>query len=97
MNNERTTLAALADERASEKTVTLTIDGVSVNVADGATILDAAEEAGIRIPTLCFLRDVSAISSCRVCVVEVEGAGALMPACSTKAAEAWWSQPIRNV
>ena len=50
MNNERTTLAALADERASEKTVTLTIDGVSVNVADGATILDAAEEAGIRIP-----------------------------------------------
>lgn len=87
MNNERTTLAALADERASEKTVTLTIDGVSVNVADGATILDAAEAAGIRIPTLCFLRDVSAISSCRVCVVEVEGAGALMPACSTKAAE----------
>ena len=65
--------------------VELTIDGVRVDIARGATILDAAEEAGIRIPTLCFLRDVSAISSCRICLVEVEGTGELVPACSTKA------------
>ena len=72
---------------AGDDLVALVIDGTPVEVARGTTILDAAHAAGVRIPTLCFLRDVSAISSCRVCVVEVEGADALMPACSTAAAE----------
>ena len=61
----------------------LLIDGISVTVPEGATILDAAAAAGVRIPTLCFLKDVSAIGSCRVCSVEVEGIDELVPACNT--------------
>ena len=63
----------------------LTIDGVSVEAPQGATILDAAKAAGIRIPTLCFLKDCSAAASCRVCVVEVAGQASLMAACNTPA------------
>lgn len=51
----------------------ITIDGIALDVAEGSTILDAARVAGIRIPTLCFLKERSAIASCRVCVVDVEG------------------------
>ena len=51
----------------------LTIDGIAVEVPEGATILDAAKKAGIYIPTLCFLQGCSAAASCRVCVVEVAG------------------------
>ena len=67
--------------------VNLTIDGVSVEVPQGSTILDAARAANIHIPTLCFLKNVSDIASCRMCVVEVEGVQGLMPACSTLAEE----------
>ena len=61
----------------------LTIDGIQVNVPEGWTILAAARKAGINIPTLCFLRNVNAIGSCRICSVEVEGKDALVPACNT--------------
>lgn len=61
----------------------ITIDGSTLEVAEGATILEAARQAGIRIPTLCYLKDVSAIASCRVCVVEVEGQKYPVPACAT--------------
>lgn len=67
--------------------VNLTIDGVSVEVPQGSTILDAARAANIHIPTLCFLKNVSDIASCRMCVVEVEGVQGLLPACSTLAEE----------
>lgn len=63
----------------------VTVDGVCVQVPEGATILDAAEVAGIRIPTLCYLKNVSAIGSCRVCVVDVMGVDRPVPACSTAA------------
>lgn len=53
--------------------VTLTIDGQQVTVPEGSTILEAAEAAGIHIPTLCYLKGVSQTGSCRVCVVEVGG------------------------
>ena len=61
----------------------LTIDGINVSVPDSFTIVAAARKAGIRIPTLCFLKGVSCIASCRVCVVEVEGRSELVTACST--------------
>lgn len=67
--------------------VNLAIDGVSVEVPQGSTILDAARAANIHIPTLCFLKNVSDIASCRMCVVEIEGVQGLMPACSTLAEE----------
>ncbi len=65
--------------------INLAIDGISVEVPRGATILDAANVAGVHIPTLCFLKNVSDIASCRMCVVEIEGAQGLLPACSTLA------------
>ncbi len=65
----------------------LTINDMAVEVADGATVLDAAKLAGVRIPTLCYLENVQAIGACRLCVVEVEGARSLVPACVAPATE----------
>ena len=66
---------------------TLFIDSIPVTVPDGATILEAAGQAGIKIPTLCYLEHVQAIGACRVCVVEVEGGKALAASCGTPATE----------
>ena len=62
------------------KMVNLKINGQDVSVPAGTTILDAAKSAGIKIPTLCYLRDINAIGACRVCVVEVKGARSLVAA-----------------
>jgi len=62
-------------------TVKLTINGIAAEVPAGSTILDAAHSVGIRIPTLCYLKDVNAIGACRMCVVEVKGAKAFAAAC----------------
>lgn len=67
--------------------VKLTINGKKISVPEGTTILDAAREAGISIPTLCFLKDINEIGACRVCVVEVEGCSKLVTACNNLAAE----------
>lgn len=66
---------------------TLTINGTPVAVEEGCTILDAAKEAGIRIPTLCHLDGVSDIGACRLCLVEVKGINKLLPACVTEVTE----------
>ncbi|MBX7235137.1 MAG: (2Fe-2S)-binding protein [Caldilineales bacterium] len=68
-------------------TLHLTIDGQRVSAPAGATILDAARTAGIRIPTLCHHPDLSTVGACRMCVVSVRGARALQTACTTPAAE----------
>ena len=61
--------------------VNITIDGISLYVPDTYTILEAAKEANISIPTLCFLKDINEIGCCRMCVVEVKGSKALQAAC----------------
>jgi iron-only hydrogenase group A len=66
---------------------TLTIDDVRVEVPEGATVLEAARRAGVRIPTLCYLEEVQAIGACRVCLVEVEGARTLVASCTQPATE----------
>jgi bidirectional [NiFe] hydrogenase diaphorase subunit len=66
---------------------TLTIDGQPVAIAEGATILAAAKEAGIPIPTLCHLDGVTDVGACRLCLVEVEGINKLLPACVTEVSE----------
>ncbi|MFL6294226.1 MAG: 2Fe-2S iron-sulfur cluster-binding protein [Thermoanaerobaculia bacterium] len=66
-------------------TVELTIDGEKVAVPEGATLLDAARQLGIETPTLCYLESLTPVNVCRVCVVELEGARTLVPACSRKA------------
>jgi predicted molibdopterin-dependent oxidoreductase YjgC len=65
--------------------VQLTVDGRPVAVPEGATLLDAARQLGIETPTLCFLESLTPVNVCRVCVVEVEGSRALVPACSRRA------------
>ena len=61
--------------------VHVTIDGIQVYVPDTYTVLEAAKEINIHIPTLCFLKDVSEIGCCRMCLVEVKGTRALQAAC----------------
>jgi len=63
----------------------LTIDGKSVEVAEGSTLLHAAEQAGVEIPTLCHAPDVRPLTSCMVCVVEETASQRLLPACSAPA------------
>lgn len=69
------------------KKITLTINGKIIQAQPGTTILEAAREHGIQIPTLCFLKELGAVGACRVCVVEVEGEETLQAACSTPVAE----------
>jgi predicted molibdopterin-dependent oxidoreductase YjgC len=65
--------------------VELTVDGQTVRVFDGSTILDACRQIGIDTPTLCYGDTLTPVNVCRVCVVELEGARTLVPACSRKA------------
>ncbi len=69
------------------KTVNLKINGIPVSVPEGTTILEAARKAHIEIPTLCFLKDVNCVGSCRMCVVEATGARGLVAACVYPVAE----------
>ena len=59
------------------------VDGQTVEVEPGATILDAATAAGRYVPTLCFDERMAPFGACRVCMVGMEGAGAPVAACTT--------------
>ena len=66
---------------------TLSINGHAVAMATGTTLLAAAREVGVPIPTLCHLEGLSPVAACRLCLVEIEGSGKLQPACLTPVAE----------
>ena len=63
--------------------VNITINGKQIAAREGSTILEAARENGIIIPSLCFLKGVNEIGACRVCVVEIEGSDRLSASCNT--------------
>ena len=65
----------------------ININNRPVQVAEGATILEACRSVGIEVPTLCYLKDVSQNASCGVCVVEVKGAKSLLRSCITQVTE----------
>ena len=67
--------------------ISITINGKSLSVAEGKTILEAARENGILIPTLCYLKEINEVAACRMCVVEVKGCERLVAACNTTVAE----------
>jgi predicted molibdopterin-dependent oxidoreductase YjgC len=69
-------------ERTGAREVELTIDGATVRVPDGSTLLEACTAAGVATPTLCYLGTLTPVNVCRVCVVEVETSRALVPSCS---------------
>ena len=66
---------------------TLTIDGKHVGAEESETILEAATDAGINIPTLCHLDGLTNVAACRLCLVEIAGSKKLLPACVTNVAE----------
>ena len=66
---------------------TLTIDGQMISAEEEQSILDAARDAGIDIPTLCHLQGVQDVGACRLCLVEIVGTPKLLPACVTKVRE----------
>jgi predicted molibdopterin-dependent oxidoreductase YjgC len=70
---------------APVRLIELTIDGESIKVPEGTTLLEAARGEGCDIPTLCFGDTLTAKNACRVCMVEVEGSRTLVPSCSRKA------------
>ena len=74
-----------APERPARARVALSVDGREVEVPEGSTLLDACRASGVDVPTLCFLETLTPVNACRVCVVEVEGARTLAPACSRQA------------
>ena len=72
------------------------INGRAVEAPVGSTILEAAHLAGIKIPTLCFLKEINEIGACRICVVEVKGARTLVAACVhpiSEGMEIWTNTP----
>jgi len=67
--------------------ITLKINDIDVAVEEGVTILQAAREARVYIPTLCYLEGLSTVGACRLCMVEVNGSNKLLTSCTTKATE----------
>ncbi len=65
----------------------LTLNGIHVEFDEGQTILEVAQENGVEIPTLCYLKGTTPTGACRICLVEVEGARTLVPACATPVAK----------
>ena len=63
--------------------VNFTLNGKALQTTEGTTILRAAEENGVAIPHLCYLKEINEIGACRLCVVEIEGLDRLAPACNT--------------
>ncbi len=68
-------------------TIKMKINGMEVEVPANSTVLEAAEIAGVRIPTLCYMKKINAIGACRMCVVEVKGARSNPAACIQAVAE----------
>ena len=67
--------------------ITLTIDGVAIKSKSGSTIIQAAIDAGLYIPYLCYYPGMKPFGACRMCVVEVEGAPGTPASCTTPAAD----------
>ncbi len=76
---------AIKEEKVG--TITVTIDGKKVEVQKGATVLEAARQAGIYVPTLCYDPDLKPYGACCICVVEIEGMRGLPTSCTTPATD----------
>ena len=62
--------------------VNATINGKAICVPEGTSIMEAAEQTGIRIPKLCYLKEINEIGACRMCVVEIKGKQTLVASCN---------------
>jgi formate dehydrogenase alpha subunit len=77
------TTSPLSKQEMKQKTFTVTIDGVKIEVPAGTTVLEAARSADIYIPTLCYDPDLEPYGACCLCVVEIEGMRGLPTSCTT--------------
>ncbi|MCG5548477.1 NADH-quinone oxidoreductase subunit NuoG [Halorhodospira halochloris] len=77
----------MSSSAESVDTVTIEIDGRSVEARKGEQLIEAADRVGIHVPRFCYHRHLSVVASCRMCLVEVERAPKLMPACATPVAD----------
>src|SRR5271157_935174 len=75
------------EAKANTKIISVRIDGELVTAHERDTVLDAARANGKYIPTLCYLKGLSAVGACRLCVVELAGTDRLLPACTTPVQE----------
>lgn len=71
------------NQALNNKTISVRIDGELVTAQEGETVLEAATRHGRKIPTLCYLKGLSAVGACRLCMVEMAGTDRLLPACTT--------------
>ena len=78
---------AIRDAESVTQSVTVTIDGREVAVPEGTSVLRAATEAGVSIPKLCATDSLKAFGSCRMCLVEVDGAKGVPASCTTPCAD----------
>ena len=76
--------------------VNLTIDGKQIEVKEGTTVLEAARQPGIEIPTLCDHPELTPYGGCRLCLVEIEGARTLQPSCTMPAQPIWLLKRIQK-
>ena len=74
-------------KRTSDKTINLTIDGVSVSVPEGTSIMHAASVSGVTVPKLCATDSLEPFGSCRLCLVEIDGRRGYPASCTTPVAE----------
>lgn len=74
-------------EDETMKTVHFKLNGMDVAAPEGMSLLEAARSVGVRIPSLCFLKDINEIGACRICVVEVKGARSLVASCAYPVSE----------
>ncbi|MEY3170939.1 MAG: Formate dehydrogenase, alpha subunit [Pseudomonadota bacterium] len=74
-------------KRTSDKTINLTIDGVSVSVPEGTSIMHAASVSGVTVPKLCATDSLEPFGSCRLCLIEIEGRRGYPASCTTPVAE----------
>ena len=68
-----------------KRLIDIEVDGSTVRVPEGSTLLDALRMKGVDTPTLCYLENLTPVNACRVCVVEVEGSRTLVPSCAREA------------
>lgn len=76
-------IPTIPDEKLRPE-VEITINGKSVSIPEGTTLLEAGRKIGVDTPTLCYLENLTPVNVCRICVVELEGSRTLVPACSRK-------------
>ena len=69
--------------KSTDNNITFTLNGTSMSVKPGTSIIEACDEQGVHVPRFCYHKDLRVVANCRQCLVDVEGVPKALPACST--------------